>query len=317
MRRWVEMNDNSRGTALLFALGILLVFALLGTAWVRYMTLEADEVKLNLNGTRSRAAARGGVFAAVASLDRTVGGAAAAAGQDSLAVPVYRYNAQDNTAPLSPAESLVKQVNLEWTDESAKVNLNEAPTRVLQRILNVDGDTARQIRSSLPRGGEDEMNAGRERRPLRGVEDLRPFLTGEQYANVDPAQVTVFGAERNRLYVNLNQASPAVLAAVLDLDIETAEYVASARPFNGPDDVVAATGKSPELFNVRPSSNGGGDWPEELGFAPRCFRIHSEGVLQRVGGPETAFGLATTRVEAVVAFPANEQPVICYWSEAP
>jgi DNA uptake protein ComE-like DNA-binding protein len=315
---------GERGTALVFAVALLFVFSLFGAAYMKFAFLELEESNFDLSRLRAEQAAEAGVQAALGHLR-----AAEASGQlDQLLgienlydFPVYKQTAPPapGAAPAGLPETLgvaavdnrAARAAVTIADESARVNLNHAPASVLQGVLGVDGATARAITASLPRGeaGEGEW--------LLGLEDLvaRGLLTQEQLAQVKPELVTTLSVTDHAqpgFSFNINGAAPEVLAAVLNMPLNEAESLARRGPFKSMEQLVEASGRQPETFNVATGAEGG----SMLAFAPGCFRISSTGTyshLTQAGGDALRM---TSRVEAVVRRDATGGYEVVYWHGA-
>jgi type II secretory pathway component PulK len=309
------------GAALVLAVVLLGLFTTLGMLYIRYMTIEAEESDYNLRRMQARNIAIAGINAAIADLER-----ARSEGQTALVLDrerPYAFNTYQGEwtgrerTPMPQADrEAVATVTI--TDENAKINLNHAPASVLQAILGVDGETARRISGSMPRRPGDSEAA---RRWLIHLDDLLEYglLSEEQFAGVDPALVTVdtvihhFAA---KAYININSAAAPVLAAILDIPIESAELVAVRRPFNSLAELHAAAGKDPATFNIRPEKPGAEELPAPLAVESRCFRIVSHGACASLMGDAPArrpYRRTTAVAEAVVLL-TDRGPEIVRWS---
>ena len=146
-------EHKQRGAALIIALGMLAVFAALGTAYLGYMVLEQQRSQDYLAEVQARQLAERAVWAAVGELQTalTNGEAPALGAHDEQLLPLYRAVIEGTPEPWSRRDGWVR---LAIEDESAKLNINLASPRVLQAMRGVDGDKARSIRSQVPRPGE-------------------------------------------------------------------------------------------------------------------------------------------------------------------
>ena len=322
----LRANRSDAGTALVMALGLLAVFSLLSVAWVNYMVVENKDSELRLSVLRAEQAAAGGVRAATAAIDAALTSGTVAtvvSAPIELEFPVYikEIPAQD---ALVASDTLRVKTQVTVSEESAKVNLNFAPPKVLCKVLGVSLDQARQIRSSLPRidgsaASPDDIN----RRWLSNQDELvtRGLMKPTAYAAVAPELVTVYSVAdpQNAVgYINVNTAPAPVLEAILDITPETAAAVANARPFNSIDALAAAAGKGPEAFNLRLEAAAPGVLPQELSFAPRAWRIVSESKVERTPADaptQEPQVLGSARVEAVVALDAQGVSHITYWNQ--
>jgi len=298
-------RSGERGMALLTAVGFLVLFSLLGTAYVRFMALEQEAAHLTVQEARTRAAARGGIEAALGMIEEANRAGRLSGVLDQVhVVDLVAYKLVNEGAAgrgLAESERRAVRANVRISDESGKVNLNHAPPSVLRRVLNVDGATARAIANAVPRSGERAEG----RRWFTHVDELlaRGLLTEAQFAGVDPALVTVYSVldhDDPVDYLNINGAPPGVLAAALDVTTDEATAIAEKRPFTGIRELTAAANKTADAFSYRPSSVDDSKKPNAFTFDSRCFRIVSEAVVARrdPGGAEYRSSHAT--VEAVV-----------------
>lgn len=311
----MQRARRDEGIALITTIGLLVVFMLIGIAWVDYMTVETNKSDLQINSTRARYAASGGVEAGIAQVEAAL--AAHALPSDTpleFQLPVYR---KGDTPALD--EERACRVKVTISDESARININYAPPNVLRKILGVDGEKAREIRSSLPRLEGEPMTAGdQDRHWFTSVDELvtRSFLTAEQLTPELAAMLTVYSVPdpaNPAGYMNVNTAPGPVLEALLDITPDMAASVIdkrTQRPLADVTELSAAAGKDPATFNVRPAPDALNTLPRELGFTSRCYRIASQAELVK---DEKVIG--SGYAEAVVYFDPQGSPRILYWSE--
>jgi type II secretory pathway component PulK len=298
-------KSGERGVALITALAMLLLFSLLGSAYVGYMLIERSDTAFTVSQFRGRHAAEAGVQAAIGALHQQMDAGLSTPATWTYLFPVYGLEGE----MLAAREGLDAEAFVEITDENARVNINFAPRGVLERILGVDRATARQIRSDLPRIG-DEPDA--EHMWFTSVEELatRGYLNDEQFGALNRDLLTVYTAENPQqpeAYINLNTASPEVIAAVLNVPLERAAAIAAGPALRSLHDVVEAAGHEASAFNVPPAPDAPAHaLPAELTFQSRTYRIIS------IGRPAGAS--AGIRVEAVVLFRQDGRPEIRYWS---
>jgi hypothetical protein len=312
--------QSTRGVALITAIALLAMFMTLGAIWFSEMTTDNEETDLALANTRAQLYANGGAYIRLGDLHKAVErGATDSIQLDELLLelPVYDHG----VASGEPSWRLRyrSQTTVTVTDENARININHAPPKVLRRLLNVDGQTARAIRASLPVPGAEE-NANK--RWLTSVDELvtRGFMTPKELNAVNPNLITVYTVsdESNpHRFINVNTASPRVLQAILDLRPQQATSVIEARPFYTVAELVQATGKEAALFNTRPPDSTNDGLPPELTFKSSCFRIVAVSELQHIIPGIKPVTEGRARTEAVVQFDADGQPHIQYWSEAP
>lgn len=318
----LQRRARKRGAALIIAVTLLAIFVTLGMFYVRNMSLELEKTLFVINQARAREAATGGVYAAIGDLQR-----AAAENQIPQVIATTRtypfpvYGAQRTTAglELAPVENRRVEASVVIADESGKINLNHAPASVLQRVLNVDGVTARNITSSLPRAdGEPVPTQAANSGWLLDAADLvsRGLLTPEQFAALDKDLITTWTVADHAApqgFLNINAASPEVLAAILDVPLETAQQVAAVGPFDSLEALAQAAGKESATFNIKPDPGNPAAWPAPLTSDSRCFRIVSEAASVSVAG-QAEYDKAASRVEAVVVLGDNGEYEILYWN---
>lgn len=305
-----HMERKDSGIALLTALGMLVVFSILGAAYVGFMALEKQEVDLDLGRVRARTAAEAGLRQAIGEVGATL--AAGAVVSDRADVSVALYKATDDGG-LSKDDSRSVELAVTMSDESSRINVNYAPTRVLAAILGVDPNKARAIRMQLPKidGDEAATVSVEGARWLASVDELhtRSLVTPDK---VKSDLLTAYTGETgtNAGWLNVNTALPEALAAVLDVPVEKAAEIKKAGPFTSVEQLAAAAGKDPSTFNVRPQAPG--TLPQELSFSSRCYRIVSHAKYMQDGVAK-----AGSRVEAVVYYDPDGKPEIRSWEETP
>jgi len=324
VRTTLYSRRENRGAALLTALAVLFLFSLLGTTYLRYMSIVGDKTALDVRLIRSRHMAGGGVQAAMGEIQAVLNDPDALrdlqANGLEIAFPVYQANRAEATG-LVPRERRRGITTVTVTDESGKVNLNHAPLRVLRAILGVDSATARNIADALPSAGAAGEASASDRRWLAGLDDLvnRGLVPPAAYKRLNKNLLTVHTVAhhaRPSAFVNVNAAPPEVLAALLDVPREAAASLIAARPFKDLAGLSAAAGKPAATFNLRPAPETPQALPEALCFESRCFRIVSRASVSDLGPNDTEYRTMKSRVEAVVIF-GDGAPCITYWSEAP
>jgi len=293
-----ERKQSQRGAVLIFAISLLAVFSVLGTAYVVRMVNESDGADLRIREARARALAEAGIHAAIGDLSVAVreGRQGQLLGESGYQFPAYKgvWTGEDFVLESTERVSMAK-VNV--ADESGKANINHVPVSVLRLLLGIDGQTARLIATSLPGrpffGGEDPDS----RRWLHGSDELleRDWIDEATMAGVDPELLTSYSVAPNESrpadYLNVNTAPAEVLAAVLDIPLEDARQVMLRRPFESIDELETTVGKPAKDFNVRPMPGDDGGLPRPLAFYSRAFRLQAEGVF----GTSTSGGDSSLR----------------------
>jgi len=323
---------NERGSALVFAIGLLAIFFIFGVAYVSRGILTLDAADLGVREARAREIAKAGVYAAVGELSRGVvnGREGDALGNVTFTLPTYETIYDGAQTSLQPREDRKAEALVSVNDESGKVNLNHAPASVLQSVLGIDGAAARAITASLPSAN----NPGGQW--LATTEDLvaRGLLTPEQFAAVNPGLVTTYTVvdhTKPQGHVNVNKAAAEVWAAMFGVPLDTAQKAYVKRPFTTLDGLLEAIGKLPPAPIVPPAPIDPNAPPVApappveppvpaavtgaVSFASRCFRLVSEGTYAISSGNSEG-KRARARVEAVVQFDDTGHYTFVYWSEA-
>lgn len=295
----MQINDaaarrNQSGMALIVAITMLAIFVVFGTAFVTQMGLEVTETTLEVRETRARILAESGITAAVTELQRAYRQDAVneAVGHKTYQFPTFALIQSESGRTFQEMEDAEATATVAVVDENAKVNLNHAPPSVISEVLGVDSVVARQIAQSLPAAGEGGQW-------LHHLDDLvlRGLLTPEIYAAIPRERVTtstVIDHDNPTAYLNVNSATPEVLAAITGVPPEVATTLA-AQEFATVEELGAAVG-DPSLFRMRPGPDSVDSYSSALTTESRCFRIVSEGYY-------VARGLkATALVEAVILF---------------
>jgi type II secretory pathway component PulK len=292
-------NGSEAGVALIAALSMLILFALLGAAYVTYMSGEFDRTRYEVQTLHARQLAHAGIQAAIGELHRALERGETPPAAYAFRLPVYDQQ----------REPEFHEVTVAVSDEAARINLNFAPREVLEAI-GLDRAQIRELKRAMPR--EDGSEAGA-RRWLLSVADLRQrgYVNAAGYTALDPAMLTVYSSDpRNPAgYINLNSASPAVLAAVLNVSPEDAEAIAQKRPFTSWDDAVQKIGRGPETFNIQPDEAGA--MPQDFALSSRSYRLTSEAALTMGRGARRI----RHTIEAVVHLDQEGGYAARYWNE--
>ncbi|HIJ65890.1 MAG TPA: hypothetical protein HPP77_08050 [Candidatus Hydrogenedentes bacterium] len=291
---------------------------------------DMDATRYELRTVYARQSASAGVHAAIGEIARALSVGEMPKEEFEFEFPVYvkydekseaefasvkREEKEGEAAELEPLFNVLAQrkalAKVTVRDESAKVDLNHVPRAALEALPGLDRATAREIKSVLPRTNEDVgLAADDERRWFSSVDDLvvRGIVAPAVFDDLDKDLFTVYSGydlDHPEGVINLNSAPAEVLAAVLGVDIATAEAVVVARPFNTLAEVCAAAGKDPATLNVPASL---------LALRSCCFRIRSEARYVTVSEEGVGFRPITQTVEAVVVFdPEGRNPKIRFW----
>lgn len=296
----IEFRDE-RGAALFVSLMLLLVFSTLGTAYVKSMTISLEGTRYDLQNVRANHLSRGGVYAGIGEIQASIEKGEQPGSSYTIDLPVYRMVEGER-------ESYPQTVAVTVSDESGKANLNFAPKPVLV-ALGIPAKVVDAIR---------QQAQGASGRLLVSVDDLRTrdFLNGQSYNALNKNAFTVYTGSVNGAgaAINLNSATPAVLAAVFGIDMEEASALAGKRPFTSWDDVRAKVAREPSTFNVPVVISGDRGMPEALSLGSRSYRLSSEAFMKTL---DTSSNGLHSAVEAVVTYAVDGSFAIRYWNETP
>lgn len=301
---------SQRGVALLTALAVLALVSMLGTSYVQFAILDDEAAKLEAGADQAGAIAERALRRAIAESAARIGAGPLPEIVTYEDLAIYGASRDDNQG-LHVREDRRGSATIAVADETAKLNLNYAPVRLLAAVLNVPPDTARDIRASVPRPGE-APNAERSWFVHPDELVLRGFVSEEAYAAL-PLDIlttyTVPGQAEPKGFLNVNAAAPEVLAGILGVDRAQAEAVAAQRPFADLGAFVAASGKQPGEFALPPGPAG---IAEELTLTSRLYRFRCEAAFER-SGPGGWDAVARSAQEAVVYFAEDGTHHILSW----
>lgn len=289
-------RKSNSGMALVAAIGMLVVFAMLGTAYLGYMTLEYDQTGQEMRDVRARTLAEAGIYAGIGEAQAAIARGEAPKPEYAIALNAYR---QEATGPGTYPQSVRVQVS----DESARVNLNFAPGALLHN-LGLPDNAVKAI--------ADYRAAGKR---LASLDSLKSegLVDTATLQSVKRDQFTVYSGTDLRQphsYINLNSVPEPILAAIFNVNAEEATALASKRPFTSWEDAVQKVGREPSTFSVASAQYATRDMPADLALNSRCFRLVSLVDMNMPGGRPASAG-----VEAVVSFLENGTYSIRYWRE--
>lgn len=302
-------EHGGRGFALVGAISMLALFALLGTAYVRYMMIEVDDTARHLDVIRAQHLAAGGIYAVIGEIELVLAEGGSPDGHYTISENVYRSQGGERAAS-------AQEVRVSVSDEAARVNVNHAPPAVL-RELGLDEDSLANLAKALPTSSGLRSDS---RRWLTSVDELRTrgIVNRREFEAIDTDLLTIYSVEDSSKpggFVNLNSAEPAVLAAVFGIeDRSEIETLAASRPFTTWQDVLTKTGREPSTFNVAPPKYASREMPGELALSSRCYRLRSEVRMNYRGARGRVVSAA---VEAVVYFKEDGTYSIRFWNEHP
>mgnify|MGYP001189007274 CR=1 FL=1 len=294
--RFVEERREELGVALMAALMLLLVFAVLGTAYMKSMMLSLETTQYSVQDARATHLGRAGIYAGIGEIQGSM-----SAGER----PELRYTLHTLGLPIlrqgqPEPDEYMQDVTVDVSDELARVDLNFSPKGVLVE-LGIPGDVVDAYRSDARNGNG----------VLMSVSELwsRGYLDRQAFGTLDRDLFTVHaGVSHGHSGINLNSASPAVLAAVFGIEEDAAENLV--RPFESWADAVSKVGSDSVSFNVA----SGSDMPESLVLESRVYRLSSSMTLIT---PYTTSQGISAAVDAVVQFGADGGYSLLYWNEDP
>lgn len=324
----IQKACNERGAALIFALSMLAIFGFMGVAYVKYMSLNLVESDLDLRKARARQLAVSGIQIAASGLRQEVLSANHIVPRNTPAsFDLATYNSITHGDEGIVAEPMnvtrVARTTVAVYDEGGRVNLNHAPASALQKLLGVDGDTARNIAASV-RGGQ-----GPDAQWFLNTDELlsRGLLTREQYELIAPevfSTTSVVDHANPAGHFNVNGAEPAALSAMLNLTLEQAQQIKSKGPFAS----MEALGQAVAAVTGAPAEAIAAD--TALSLKARCFRVVSEGFYAKALDSERYEAAATAEekdrlltnrttstVEAVLQFNDDGTYEVIYWNASP
>ncbi len=326
----IQKSRNERGAALIFALSMLAIFGFMGVAYVKYMSLNLVESDLDLRKARARQLAVSGIQIAASSLRQEVLFAdnheVVKGTPATFELSTYNGITHGDEGIIAEPMNVTRLARTTVTvyDEGGRVNLNHAPASALQKLLGVDGDTARNITANVPRGAQ-----GPDARWFLTTDELlsRGLLTKAQYDLIVPdtlTTVSVVDHANPAGHFDVNGAEPAALAAMLNLTLEQAQQVKSKGSFAS----MEALGQAISTVTGAPAEAVTGE--PALGLKSRCFRVVSEGFYAKAVDSERYDAAATegekdqlltnrttSTVEAVLQFNDDGTYEVIYWNASP
>lgn len=308
----IRAIQRERGAALILALALMAIMAVMGTYYVRHMNLEQEAADIALAEMRARLAADAGVQATLGKLAAALRSNAmkiALAGPDRIELPTYQLLRGAQGLELAAHERRRASADVVVFDENARLNLNAAPADVLTAALGIAPDVAQRIAEApgLPKA----QGGG----PFLAPEDLvaRGLMTRETFEKLDQSLITTYSAPdptKPDGCLNVNTASPKVLAAALGIDEAAAKAAQEKGPFRSLDAFSQVVGK-----DVSGVTSGGTPMPARaFDCESRCFRIISTGAFARVDVRGNEYHRALARVEAVVIFDKPSVYRIISWN---
>ncbi len=302
-------HESRRGVALVVALACLALFSLLGGAYLRYMTIEQDEVIFRERNIRAMHFAEGFMRVAIADAARELQAGRPLPSEGFLYSGLNVYTQFRGADSLEPSESLQGEVAVRFQDESGKLNLNYLPRPVLRQALNIGSEQANRVFQEMhprTRALPDPM--------LNSVEALvaRGMLDGSQYEAIDTALFTVYtGLDGETGWLNVNTASREALALALGLDEAGVDAVMAARPFDSLEAMAEAAGKPLGEYPVEQFELRGA--PPAFSVDSKVYTLEAEAALLAPAAGDSWTPIQTRTLQAVVDFTGNGPPRIVSW----
>ncbi|MFP4191619.1 MAG: hypothetical protein ACLFU6_06050 [Candidatus Hydrogenedentota bacterium] len=300
--------SEERGAALLLAIGLLALFAMMGTAYVTYMGLEAERAREDGRSTAARQFAQAGFHAAVGELaaELDANGSLGAAGSSfAFEFPVYEGGRGE---AFQTSETVRARVSVDYADEMSRVNLNAAPPVILEYLLGVDTETAEAIAAALPPEGGPRW--------LASVDDIavRGLIDAEALEGLPRDDITVHSAADQApdgVLMNVNTVSRRGLEAAFNLIPEEASAVEEGRPYETVEQLEEALGRS---LSETPAAG----IADRLVFESRLARLTCVASVEERSASGEWHARRTRRIETVAWFPpdAPAGPIILYWRES-
>jgi type II secretory pathway component PulK len=291
-------RSSRRGAAMVIAISLLALASVLGTVYIKGMMLEVDTSNYALREARARALAQGGITLALEELKQAADTASLLAETQKFTFPAYKSAWNGESFTLETQDNRTAQAEVSLSDESGKIDVNQAPPAVLAAILGLEQRAAVTLHAAIHATGAS----------LKSVDELvsprpLPLLTKEQFAAANSEDLSVFsGLEAGGAYLNVNAASPAVLAAVLGISAEAAQSLP--RPFPTVEDVLQKAGKTAEALPMPVTA---------LTVESRCFRLVSAGLYASTPDEERTYDRARSRTEAIVRLVPDQPHLLLRW----
>lgn len=241
----------------MIAISLLGVFALLGMYYVRDAETELRRTVLLLDEMRVREYAKTGISSALVELEKAWRTDTIQELLDKCPLefryPYYKQEYKgDGNFVLEPSDTINVSVKVWITDESGKINLNCSPASVLQKILNVSGETARRIVSNLPDSGIPS-SSGKWFYLLEELYGANGIIQGEFNGQLtDFVSTWNAGNPNNPIpYLNINKAPIEVLMALFNISSDEAQKIVNARPIKSISDLITILGKPTTGYNIK------------------------------------------------------------------
>jgi type II secretory pathway component PulK len=301
----IQSKKNTQGIALVTALGLLLLFAMLGTAYVRYMSVELDSARFDLLDVRAEQLSEAAIMAAIGEIETAVKNGQTPEASYSITLPLY-YHKQGG------AEAIDQVITVHVKDESSRININHSSPEILEAI-GIDARIVKSIIASRP--SPDSLP---DARWFNSVDELqtRNFLDVPEYDSLPKELLTVYSTDHDNAvdFINLNSVSARVLGILFNIESGEAESLASKRPFSTWEDVLTKIGREPSTFNVGNIPYGSREKPKELAFKSRSFRLISDGKIENVPGTINGLYCGT---EAVLLIDEQNNSSLRFWNVHP
>ena len=308
-RRVCPFFGQDGGFALIGAIGMLALFALLGTAYVKYMMVEFEDTRRHLDEIRAQHLASGGIYAAMGELGPALENGAIPEKGYTIKGNAYRYEGGGRV-------EYEQEIQVSVSDESGRININHAPPELLA-AFGMDAEAIGKLKEAIPT--PTGLRSG-SRRWLNSVDDLltRKIVNRRQFDAIQTGLLTTYTVEDHSnpaRFLNLNAADLDVLAAIFGIsDPGEVSQLMAKRPFLDWQDAVTKSGRESSTFNVKPPRYASREMPRELDLVSRCFRLHSEVSMSFRG---IARRSVAASVEAVVLFKEDGSFAIRFWNEGP
>jgi DNA uptake protein ComE-like DNA-binding protein len=225
--------------------------------YVRSSEIDFKRVGLLLDEVRVRDYTRAGLNFVLAEIEKCYANGTVEEllnkGKFQIDIPYYTLvNKGGNKYELDTSDNVKVSVKAKIYDESGKVNFNLAPVSVIQKLLKVDGETARRLKSEF-----DRQNGGKWLYVLDDIYDKGVISdnVGIDHIYENLSTWNAGNPENPIPYLNINKASPEVLKAIFNLSDAEVEKIVSAKPINSLGDLISLIGRDPSNFNIKISGD--------------------------------------------------------------
>lgn len=128
---------EDRGAALFASLALLLIFSVLGTAYVKSMTISLEDTRYEIKNVRANHLSRGGIYAGIGEIQAALEKGEQPAGKYEIALTVYRM--LNNERASYPQ---IVQVTVRAETGSEALSSGSRSFRLVSEVYMKTGDTS-------------------------------------------------------------------------------------------------------------------------------------------------------------------------------